>query len=164
MTSTETSLRDTGTAPQDAIELLRADMSQLDGEFARYREASHDDDPERRSGKAAVARELLQRTRAYLGLEQAFVRAIGGTVADATLLREMHAGQVEALELVVAIERSDPADPQYDAAIRVLGEFLLRHADAEREGMFLHVTASRVNLFDLGQQLRQKRASLVATP
>ncbi len=145
----------TAPEPVDAIALLRSDMSQLDGEFGRYWETSHDDDLERRAGKAEVARSLLQHTRAHLALEQAFVRAIGGTVADAALLREMQTGQAKALELVTAIERIDPADRQYDPAVRVLGDFLLKHADGEREGLFRHVAASRVNLFDLGEQLRR---------
>lgn len=148
----------------DAISLLRADMSAVDGAFARFWDVSHDDDLQRRATRIEVARDVRQRTRVYLGLEQAFVRAVCSTVADPTLLREMHAGQVKALELVTAIDRIDPGDPQYDPSMRVLGDFLLEHADGEREGIFRHVAASRVNLFDLGEQLRVKRAALLAAP
>jgi hypothetical protein len=75
----------------------------------------------------------------------------------------MGASQEKALELVATIERVDPSDRQYDNAVRVLGDFLLKHADGEREGVFRHVAASRVNLFEIGEQLRQKRAELLAS-
>ena len=40
--------------------------------------------------------------------------------------------------------------------------FMLRHADGEREGVFKHVAASRINLFELGEQLRRQRAEAFA--
>jgi hypothetical protein len=158
----ETNVLEPGSEPLDAINLLRADMDEVDGAFAKYWDVSHDDDARRRQAKVEVARDVCQRTGTYLGLEKAFVRSLESTVADPSLLREMRAGQEKALELVGAIERMDPADTQYDSAVRVLGDFLLKHAEGEREGVFRHVVASRVNLFEIGEQLRQKRAELLA--
>ena len=158
----ETNLLEPGAEPVDAISLLRADMEAVDGAFAKFWDVSHADDPAQRRTKVDSARDVCHRTRVYLGLEQAFVRALESTVADVTLLHEMRAGQDKALELVAVIERVDPSDPQYDAAVRVLGDFLLKHADGEREGVFRHVAASRVNLFAIGEQLRVRRAELMA--
>ena len=158
----ETNVLDPGAEPVDAISLLRADMDEVDGAVAKFWDVSHDDDLERRRTKVDEARDVCHRTRVYLGLEQTFLRALEGTVADVTLLRDMRAGQDEALELCAAIERADADDPQYDKAVRVLGDFLLKHAEGEREGVFRHVAASRVNLFEIGEQLRAKRAELMA--
>ena len=64
-----------------------------------------------------------------------------------------------ALELVASIEQGGPNELQRDAAVRVLGDFLLKHAAGEREGVFKHVAASRLNLFDLADQLRARQAA-----
>lgn len=147
-----------GTAPVDAISLLRVDSDAIDGLVAKYWDVSHADAPEERAGRGELAMEVCRRVRDYLRLELAFVRSVAGAVADAPLLREMGAGQRKALELVAAIELTEPADTQHDAAVRVLGDFLLHHASGEREGVFRHVAASRMNLIQLGEQLRQQRA------
>jgi len=159
----ETNLPQPGAVSIDAISLLRADMDEVDGAFAKFWDVSHDDDLKARSAKAAAARAACHRTRDYLGLERAFVRALGSTVSDAGLLRDMRAGQEHALELCATIERDDPADPQFDGSVRVLGEFLLKHAAGDREGVFRYATASRVNLFELGAQLQAARAARAAT-
>ncbi len=158
MPRTETNLLQPGAESVDAISLLRADMDDVDGAFAKFWDVSHDDDLEARSAKGVAARAACQRTRDYLGLERAFVRALGSTVSDAALLRDMRAAQERALELCATIERADPSGPHYDPSVRVLGDFLLRHAAGEREGVFRYATASRVNLFELGAQLRSERA------
>jgi hypothetical protein len=154
----ETDVQQPGSEPVDAISLVKIDFETVDGVVAKYWDVSHADDLEARRQKDEVAIEVCQRTRDYLALEDAFVRAAEGTVADPELLREMQAGQAKALELVEAIENADPRNNQRDSAVRVLGDFMLRHAQGEREGVFKHVSASRLNLFDLGEQLRQQRA------
>jgi hypothetical protein len=154
----ETDVQQPGSEPVDAITLVKIDLTQVDGMVAKYWDVSHADDLEARRHKDEVAIEVCRKTRDYLELEEAFVRAVEGAVADAGLLREMQAGQAKALELVEAIEQSDPRNNQRDSAVRVLGDFMLRHAQGEREGVFKHVAASRLNLFDLGEQLRRQRA------
>jgi hypothetical protein len=154
----ETEVLEPGTEPVDAITLVKVDFETVDGVVAKYWDVSHADDLRQRNRKAGLANEVCQRTRDYLALEMAFVRATEGAVADEWLLKEMRAGQARALELIEAIERTDPADNQRDAAVRVLGDFMLRHAAGEREGVFRHVAASRLNLFELGEELRRKRA------
>jgi len=158
----ETNVLEPGAEPVDAIGLLRADMAEVDGAFAKFWDVSHDDDPEKRRTKVDVARDVCHRTRVHLGLERAFLRAIESAVTDETLLGEMRAGQDKALDLCAKIERFDPADGQYDVAVRVLGDFLLQRAAGEREGVFRHVAASRINLFELAEQLRSTRAELMA--
>ncbi len=155
----ETNVVEPGTEPVDAISLLRADMDQVDGVFAKFWDVSHDDDTQRRATKVEAAREVCRRTRAYLDLEKAFVRTVEATVADPELLREMGSSHDKAIELVVAIERVDPDDRQFDPAVRVLGDFMLKHAAGEREGVFRHVAASRMNLFEIGEQLRRGHAA-----
>ncbi|MCU0759492.1 MAG: hypothetical protein MUF07_09935 [Steroidobacteraceae bacterium] len=154
----ETDVQQPGGEPVDAVSLLKVDLAAVDGVVAEYWDVSHADDLEARRHKDEVAIEVCRRTREYLALEDAFVRAVEGAVADAGLLREMQAGQTKALELVEAIEQSDPRNNQRDSAVRVLGDFMLRHAQGELEGVFKHVAASRLNLFDLGEQLRRSRA------
>lgn len=154
----ETDVLEPGTEPVDAISLVRIDFEAVDGVVAKYWDVSHADDAAQRRKRVELAQEVCGRVRDYLALEKAFVRAVEGSVADAALLREMRAGQARALELVAAIEQAPPDDLQRDAAVRVLGDFMLRHANGEREGVFKHVAASRINLFELGEQLRQQRA------
>lgn len=155
----ETDVLEPGLEPVDAISLLRADMDEVDGVFARYWDVSHDDDLQRRATKVDEAREACRRTRAYLELEQSFMRALQGTVTDPELLREMSAGQARAIALVEAIERVDPDDRQFDPSLRVLGDFLLKHAGREREAVFRHVVASPANLFEIGARLRREHAA-----
>lgn len=155
----ETNVLEPGSEPVDAISLLRADMDEVDGAFAKFWDVSHDDDPQRRATKVDAAREACRRTRAYLDLEKLFVRTLEGTVADPALLHEMRSGQAKALELVEVIERADPGNSQFDPAVRVLGDFLLKHAAGEREAVFRHVVASQANLFELGEQLRREHAA-----
>lgn len=157
----ETNLLEPGAEPVDAISLLHADTSELDGAFATFWDVSHDDDLEKRATKVEVARDVCHRTRVHLGLERAFLRAVEGTIPDEALLREMRAGQEKALDLCARIERIDPDNAQYDVAVRVLGDFLLQRAAGEREGVFRHVAASRLNLFELAEQLRSTRAELM---
>jgi hypothetical protein len=157
----ETDVLEPGAEPVDAISLLRADMDEVDGAFAKFWDVSHDDDVEKRRTKVDVARDVCHRTRVHLGLERAFLRAVEGTITDEALLREMRAGQEKALDLCAKIERVDPGDRQFDVAVRVLGDFLLQRAAGEREGVFRHVAASRLNLFELAEQLRSTRAELM---
>jgi hypothetical protein len=157
----ETNVLEPGAEPVDAISLLRADMDEVDGAFAKFWDVSHDDDVEKRRTKIDAARDACHRTRVHLGLERAFLRAVEGTVSDETLLREMRISEGEALDLCAKIERVEPADRQYDVAVRVLGDFLLKRAAGEREGVFRHVAASRLDLFELAEQLRSTRAELM---
>jgi len=158
----ETDVLEPGSEPVDALTLLRADFAEVDGAFAKYWDVSHDDDPGKRATKIEVARDVCHRTRVHLGLEEAFVRAVTSVIADEALLHEMRASQAKALHLVMHLENVDPFDRQYDPAVRVLGDFLLQRVEGEREGVFRHVAASRLNLFDLGEQLRGHRARLMA--
>lgn len=153
----ETDVQQPGSEPVDAISLVKIDFEDVDRVVAKYWDVSHADDLEVRRRKDQVAVEVCQRARDYLALEEAFVRATEGSVADEALLQQMRAGQAKALELIDGIERADPEHRQHDAAVRVLGDFLLQHANGEREGVFRHVAASRLNLFELGEQLRRKR-------
>jgi hypothetical protein len=154
----ESDVQPPGSEPVDAISLVKIDFETVDGVVAKYWDVSHADDLEVRGRRDEVAAEVCRRVREHLALERAFVHAVEGSVADEGLLREMRAGQARALELVASIEQGGPNELQRDAAVRVLGDFLLKHAAGEREGVFKHVAASRLNLFDLADQLRARRA------
>jgi hypothetical protein len=70
-----------------------------------------------------------------------------------------HAG---AKKLISEIESADPGDDYYDARVKVLSEMIKHHVKEEEKpgGMFAEARKSDLDLDDIGDQLKQRKAEL----
>ena len=123
--------------PVDAISLVKIDSRDRRrrgrempvGDLSRAPTTSRS--AERRDEVAAEVRRW--RVREHLALERAFVRTRGrGLGRRRGPVAARRAGQAAwALELVASIEQGRSNELQRDAAVRVLGDFLSKHAAGE---------------------------------
>jgi hemerythrin-like domain-containing protein len=148
-------------ADVDALALLTDDHRHLQALFARYTAAGAEDHSARRAIAAVVCTAL--RRHATLEAEilyPAARTALGSESAALVATAELAHAVVD--ELVVALERLAPADPEHAATFAALAGRVERHiADEERE-LFPRIRAAPLDLRALAVRLRDRDEALVA--
>lgn len=146
----------------DAISLLSSDHREVAELFDRYaalvlRNADAD---ERRSLAEELCTMLLVHARIE---EEIFYPAAREALGAAELLDEAEIEHSIAKELIARIQRGDPADPRYDALVKVLGEYVRHHVDEEEERLFPSLLETRIDLDELGERLAQRQEELLSS-
>lgn len=148
----------TATAPNDAIQLLKADHQQVREWFSQFEKARSDE------RKLELARNICKALKAHTVIEEeifypAFLEATGE--------RDMHhEAEVEhdgAKKLIAEIEGSDPSDEYYDARVTVLREMIRHHVNEEekRDGMFAKARKAGMDLGQLGERLQERKMEVM---
>ena len=65
-------------------------------------------------------------------------------------------------DLIAQVEGVEPDGEMFDARIKVMSEYVKHHVKEEQEEMFPKAKATRLDMVELGAQLRERKAELFA--
>lgn len=141
--------------PQDAIALLKADHKEAKAMFEQYEKTEGDDE------KQALAMQICKALTVHAQIEEEiFYPAAYEALDDDDLLDEAEVEHASAKDLIAQIEASSPAEPLFDAKVKVLGEYINHHVEEEEGEMFPECRSSDMDLKALGEQIRARKAEL----
>jgi hemerythrin superfamily protein len=144
---------------QDAIALLKADHRSVEELFEKFESARGN------AAKEKIALQICLELTVHARIEEEiFYPACEGKV-DEDLLKEAYVEHDGAKVLIAEIEAGSPDQEYYDAKVKVLSEQIEHHVGEEEqrmEGMFSQARRAGLDMEALGDQLRARKAELLA--
>lgn len=150
-----------GEAPNDAIELLKADHAEVKALFKQYEKlVKAEADP---AEKQDVARTICNMLTVHAQIEEEiFYPASRGVLDEQDLLDEADVEHASAKDLIAQIEAANPGDDHYDAKVKVLGEYIDHHVKEEEEQLFKQVKKAGLDTAQVGEELLARKEELMA--
>ena len=151
-------------SPKDACDLLDADHRAVKKLFVAYDELSSSKSKSALAKKASLAREICNELTVHATIEEEiFYPPVLAAIKDDALLDEAEVEHASCKALIAEIEAGNPADPMFDAKVKVLGEYIDHHVKEERDEMFPKARASRkLDLVALRDALEARKEELMA--
>lgn len=144
-------------APQDAIQLLRADHRKVQGLFDQFEKARGDDK------KAELAQEICAELKVHAQIEEEiFYPAARKALKEQDLIDEAAVEHASAKDLIAQIEQARAGDELFDAKVTVLGEYIKHHVKEEQNELFPQVKKTKLDLKALGRELAERKDALTA--
>ena len=145
--------------PADAIALLKADHTLVQGLFDQFEKARNG------TRKSALATQICDELTVHAQIEEEiFYPACEGKIED-DLLKEAYVEHDGAKVLIAEIEAGGPDDDFYDAKVKVLSEQIEHHVEEEEkrmEGMFSQARKADLDMDELGDRMRARKEELTA--
>ena len=150
------------TVPADATALLAQDHREAESLFAQFRAAGDPDAQQR------LAQQICLALTVHTTLEEgAFYPAARKVLAEASggedLLDEAEVEHASAKTLIAEIQAMTPRDPLFAAKVNVLGEYVQHHVREEETQLFPKLRDGRVDLYDVGADLAERKVALLLT-
>jgi hypothetical protein len=141
--------------------MLKEDHTKVEGLFARFEKTRGDAQKEKLAG--TICEELKIHTTIE---EELFYPAAREALkqADMELLEEAQVEHDSAKVLIEQIEAGSPSDENYDALVKVLGEYVKHHVKEEQNEMFPKVRQTDLDLVALGDRMKKRKESLQGGP
>ena len=156
----ETTMPQTPTRKNDAVDLLDADHIAVSKLFAVYRRLCGQDAPS--DEKQSVAEQICEELTIHAQLEEEiFYPQVREAINCDDLLDEAEVEHGTAKDLITQISNMSPDDDLYDARVRVLGEYIDHHVNEEREGIFVKARKSRLDLLAIADELSERKRELM---
>ena len=167
MASTKPSTATSGTTPasrpgsrNDAIALLSKDHKEVKQLFRTFEKLAKAGAPgEERKTIATQICELL--TIHATIEEELFYPAMRDQLQAHELLDEAEVEHAMVKELITQIQAMSPDDDLYDAKVKVLGEYVAHHVQEEEAEMFPKAVKSKMELGEIGAQLKARKQELM---
>ena len=149
-----------GVAKKDsAISLLMADHAKVKKLFKEFEKLSKKED----DGKVDIANQIcMELTIHAQAEEEIFYPAARMAINDNDMLNEAEVEHDTAKDLISQIQTMSPDDEMYDAKVTVLGEYIDHHVEEEETEMFPKVSKTKVDLNELGMQLKMRKEELMS--
>jgi len=144
----------------DAITLLKSDHKEV---AAWFREYEHGKDSKSASRKEKLATKICEALTVHARIEEElFYPAVRETLGDeaAELLAEAKVEHNSLKRLIADIEESKPGSDEYDADVKVLGEYVNHHVEEEEDELFPKVRKSYLDLKALGAEMLERKKEL----
>ena len=150
-----TTVRKSASRGKDALALLRADHTLVQGLFDQFEKARGNE------RKAALAERICRELTIHAQIEEEiFYPAARDVLRDEDLLDEAEVEHASAKDLIAQIESSRPGAELFDAKVTVLGEFVKHHVKEEQNEMFPKVRKTKLDLKALGERLQARKTAL----
>lgn len=140
---------------KDALALLRSDHQLVQDLFQQYEKARGD------SRKAELAERICTELAIHAKIEEEiFYPAVREAIGDDDLMDEALVEHQGAKDLIAQLQKASPADPLFDAKVKVLSEYVKHHVKEEQNEMFKEVRKKKLDLKALGEQLQARKSEL----
>jgi hemerythrin-like domain-containing protein len=145
-------------AALDVLDTLIEDHHKILRLFDEFRNIKdRTDDETKRTLAEIVCTELV----IHAQIEEEFLYpALREAFDDPSVVEEAIVEHGVAMQLISALESMHPGDDLYDAKFTVLGEYVKHHIEEEQNKIFPELRKTRVDLFELGSDLLQRRMDL----
>ena len=112
--------------------------------------------------RAALAQQICEMLTVHATIEEEiFYPALRSAGNAEDLLDEAEVEHASVKDLVSQIESMDPDEDLYDAKVKVLGEYVHHHVQEEETEMFEKAKKAKLDLAELGVQLRARKEELM---
>jgi len=142
-----------------ALELLMTDHRKVEDLFSQYEDDKDGDEDARRKLAERICAELKVHTQIE---EELFYPWLRENVDDDDM-EMVEEAQVEhngAKDLIEQIEGASDIDAEYNAKVKVLGEYVKHHVNEEENGIFPKVSDQQEELDELGQEMAARKGEL----
>jgi hemerythrin superfamily protein len=146
------------TRKADALQLLKADHEEVSALFDKYEKGTRLGAEEKR----ALAEKICEALTVHAQIEEEiFYPACDEAVQKAEdLLAEARVEHQTLKDLIAKIEAQQPGTCEFDAEVKVLGEYVKHHVKEEQGEIFPKVRKSDLDLKSLGDELAERKANL----
>lgn len=142
-----------------ALDLLMTDHRKVEDLFAQYEDEKDGDEDARRRLAERICGELKVHTQVEEELLYPFLRDnLDGD--DVDLVDEAQVEHNSAKELIEQIEGAGDIDAEYNARVKVLGEYVKHHVNEEENEIFPRVADQQEELDELGQEIASRKEEL----
>ena len=143
---------------KEATALLRADhktVNDLFNEYEKTRSAVR-----KKQIVATICKELTVHAQIE---EEIFYPAVKAALKDKELIPEATVEHATLKDLIAQVEGVEPDGEMFDAKIKVMAEYVKHHVKEEQNEMFPKAKESKLDLLELGAQLAERKAELLAS-
>ncbi len=151
------------TKQKDACDLLDADHRAVKKLFTQFDTLAGSKAQTKMRQRMELAREICLELTVHAQIEEEiFYPAARAALKDTALLAEAEVEHSTAKDLIAQIESADQADEEFDAKVKVLGEYIDHHVKEERNELFPKARAARgLDLVAMRDQLEQRKMELM---
>lgn len=142
---------------QDAVTLLRADHKLVADLFDQFEKARST--AKKKQLVAQICQELTVHAQVE---EEIFYPAVQAALKDKELVPEARVEHLSIKDLIAAVQGEEPGGEDYDAKVKVMSEWVKHHVKEEQNEMFPKARKTRLDLVELGEQLRRRKEELMA--
>jgi hemerythrin superfamily protein len=137
--------------------MLREDHKKVSALFEEFEKARSD-----RRKKEIVAT-ICQELTVHTALEEEiFYPAVKAALKDKELVPEAVVEHASVKDLIAQVRDQEPGGEEYDAKVKVMGEFVKHHVKEEQTEMFPKAKkATRLDLVELGEQMQARKQELM---
>lgn len=141
----------------DAINLLKADHREVEALF---------EDFEKAKGVEAqqIAQSICEKLTVHTQIEEELLYPAAHEAMetdDDDMVYEAEVEHTGAKFMISQIEESDSSDPQFEAKVMVLSEYIKHHVKEEEKELFVALKETEVDLDDLGEKLEARKMELM---
>ncbi len=145
-------------AAPDAVALLREDHKKVSALFAEYEKARSVS--VKRRLVASICSELTIHTTIE---EEIFYPAFKAALKDKELVPEANVEHQAVKDLIAQVQGREPDGEDFDARVKVMGEFVKHHVKEEQNEMFPKAKKAKMDLAELGQRMARRKQELKAS-
>lgn len=141
----------------DAVAMLRDDHKKVAALFDDYE----------RARSVNVKRRLVETICMELTVhttleEEIFYPAFKAALKDKELVPEAKVEHASVKDLIAQVRGQEPGGEDFDAKVKVMGEFVKHHVKEEQNEMFPKAKKSKLDLVELGRQMAERKEQLMA--
>lgn len=139
-----------------AVKLLKQDHREVAQALEEFESAA-------RQQKQAIARRICKMLTVHAQIEEELLYPAARDALqadDAHLVAEAGVEHASVKELILQIQNRELADEQFDARVRVMGEYVKHHVSEEEDELFPKLQRTSVDLDALGEQLAARKREL----
>ena len=141
---------------QDAVALLREDHRKVSALFEDYEKARST--AVKRRLVDTICKELIVHTTIE---EEIFYPAFKAALKDKKLVPEANVEHASVKDLIAQVQGREPDGEDFDAKIKVMGEFVKHHVKEEQTEMFPKARKAALDLVELGRQMAERKQQLM---
>lgn len=141
---------------QDAIAMLREDHKKVVALFEAYERARSV------SVKRRLVDTICQELTVHTTLEEeVFYPAFKAALKDKELVPEARVEHASVKSLIEQVQGKEPDGEDFDAKVKVMGEFVKHHVKEEQNQMFPKARNAKLDLVELGERMAQRKLELM---
>jgi hemerythrin superfamily protein len=149
----------TSSKQQDAIKLLMNDHDEVEALFKQFMKSKDGG-----SQKADIVEQICKALTVHAEIEEEiFYPAARDALAEKgeDLIDEAEVEHASIKSLVEQLQDADPRDDMYDAKVKVLCEYVNHHVKEEEGQIFPKIKKTRLDLEELGEELKERKMELM---
>jgi len=143
-------------APRDAVAMLKDDHKKVSALFEQFEKTRSP------AKKKQIVATICQELKVHTTLEEEiFYPEVKSALKDKELVPEAKVEHASVKDLIAQVEGREPDGEDYDAKVKVMGEFVKHHVKEEQDEMFPKAQKTRLDFVALGERMAQRKQELM---